>query len=341
MVRGIASRWYFWLVNAIPTAFIAVFTWVIVTSTDLRWEWTASGLGTFVEVFSLPLKLGALWLALLAAAVALYRSELAYGQGKHAVEQATARGHMDFRSSFFRVLQEPGYDYQRLEIPHSWLFPALYPGAKTGDFALTEEFENFVIEEGGFIEVMESLQKGIFSPAGGQYYAGFYSPLVNLFLQLRNMVPLDAEVNLRWSSGERFEGDFATAVEGIAKDVSYIVGSVNAFEGWRFFNNRQRRVWRKAVDRLTTVKEQSERLSAFRKGKEWQVFQVALIAGRLDQIQTDQLTPTLPPEIGNNESLKRSLFTGLTSGPLEGVLDAEAREMLRHALELRQDEEQE
>lgn len=309
---------------------------LIANDLNLAFCWKKACLENFVAIFNIPLSLLGLSFVATGAAFAYYRIELNYEQNERQLQQFTQSNYVSFRSEFLALISEIDYDFEVIDLPSSWLFNTLYPNAKSGDFKLNPEFEEFVLDKDdlqGFVGAMNALSETLTSHDGKRYWAGSHMPIANLFIWLRNIVTLDADVNFGFVSGASFTGEYSKNIIGIAKDILFIVSCVNTFEGWRLFENKDRRIWRKNIDRLTSVQEEAEALKEYLKNSTWLT---VLMGNKLDVFEKVDILNDLPSNLRNNENAKHYIYECYTMGSFSSILSDEEKKALASSLHLRQ-----
>lgn len=295
-------------------------------------------LDNFIHLYNIPLSLLGLSFVSTGAAFTYYRIDLSYNQNERLLNQDKQVHYNSFKSDFLVVLAERNYRYQVINMPDTWLFNTLYPNARSGDQKLNPQFEEFILfeENGqGFTEAMNTLSEVLGSKNGSRYYAGSYQPLNNLFLWLKEIIALDADVNLGFMAGESFKADFAQQTIGITKDIFFIVSCVNVFEGWRFFDNKQLRLWRKNIDRLDLIRSEAGQLSEFlTKGHQGGWCQ-DLIRGDLDAFKKLNLNNEMPDALKHNKHAKQYILEQFIVNGSTSLLKEDAQEALSTALQIK------
>ncbi len=261
------------------------------------------------------------------AAFTYYRIELTYEQNERQIYNS-------FRDEFLDLMRSKPYEFNILDIPDIWLFNSLYPNAKNGDHSLSSEFEEFLTYEDklahqGFNEAMNNLSEVINTK--DQYYAHSHFPLGNMFLWLRDFMPLDGDMNLSFLGGAKFEGEYSKVVSSLSKDIFYIATTVNAFEGWRFFSNKSKRSWRKNIDRLDVIANECKWLTVFFDKANNASWVHTLTRRDFDKFKTLELNDVIHDSI-NHKSAKEFILESYTSNNL--IQDTDAIELLKSKLGL-------
>ncbi len=259
MSKRIIKKWLLWIALGVPSLLSLFSGFLIYVDQKSVFCFTKGCLENFIELYTIPLQLLGLTLVLVGASFTYYRIDLSFRQNERQIYNS-------FRDEFLHLLEAKPYKYKILDIPDIWLFNNLYPNAKKGDQDLLPEFEEFVTYEDevshqGFFEAMKNLSNVLGTK--DQYYAGAHFPLGNMFLWLKEVIPIDADLNLGYLGGATFKGDYSNYIIDVSKDIFFIVNSVNAFEGWRFFNNKSKRIWRKNIDRLENIRQECELIEEF------------------------------------------------------------------------------
>lgn len=308
MSNRIITKPYFWIALGVPSLFSIVSAIIIYIDKKPEFFFTKSGLDNFTEFYSIPLQLFGLILILVGASFTYYRIDLSYRQNERQI-------YSSFKDEFLSVLEAKKYEYKILDVPDIWLFNNLYPNAKNGDQELTTEFEDFIIYEDelshqGFVEAMKNLGKVI--RIKDQYFAGAHSPLGNMFLWLREIIPIDADLNIGYMGGAKFEGKYSEYIIDLSKDIFFIVTSVNAFEGWRFFDNKSKRTWRKNIDRLENITKECEQINVFFEKARKAQWINTLIRNDYSTFKKFNLQDVMPAEIINNKNAKEYILEAWT-----------------------------
>lgn len=333
--QRIFSKHYFWYALGIPLILAGITAAIILHSTNLDFYLTKDGIDNFYDIFKIPLNLLGTVFVSTGFAVAYYRVTLSYDQNQIQLEQSTQTNYTSFRSEFMSMLNEKEYKYAIINISNSWLFCNLYPTAKLGDNKLHSEFEKFVNDESQrFISAMTNLLKTLSSSNGTRYHAGSYLPVSGLFMWLRDIIALDADVNLSFVSDASFTDSYSEQTIGVARDILHIVGTVNAFEGWRFFSNKDYRSWRKAIDQLEVTRQEAVMLTNYFAQDPQRIWRSALFRDDLETFKKIDVLNDFPSELRNNAAAKWYVFEVYNSSQFAGILTSEARDALASALHL-------
>lgn len=304
--QKITSKRYFW----IPIIFILILvfgsTTIIIIDISPSFCCSKICLDNFVDLFSIPLKLLALGLVILGAIFTYYRIDLSYYQNERQI-------YSSFRDEFLDILNTKPYEYKILDIPDIWLFNKLYPNAKDGDYQLLDEFEEYIKTDEpyyGFTGSMNELSKAIGS--NDQYSAHSYNSIGLMFQWLRDVIPIDADLNVGFTSGDSFSGEYSKTIIALSKDIFFIVTSVNAFKGWCFFDNKTKRLWRKNIDRLDTVSREANQISEYFSDRNRGDWLNALLRNDLVAFNEINILEEMPENLRNNNNAKNYIFEAYT-----------------------------
>lgn len=337
--QKISSKLYFKLALAIPIILFFTLTILIMLNSNLEFCGSKKCLEYFITTFNLPIKLLGLSFITMGATFAYYRSESTYEQNERQIEQFTQANYITFRDDFFELLKEQDYDLKAVNIPRSWLFSTLYPNAKKGDYTLCAKFEEFITweENGqGFTGALNAL---VDTRGADKYNAGSYIQVGTFIIELRTMLNLkDADVNIGFDSGAIFTGRYAEDIINIANDTFFIVSTVNAFEGWRFFDNIKRRSWKSSIDLLVRIKQDSEAISNFFDNAHSSGLSTILAREELENLHDYDLRNKLPDELKDNNAAKQYIFDMYTKSLFRN-LPKELKEALAIALNIKIEEE--
>ena len=165
----ITSKAYFWIALIVPLVLSVSTAIIIVLSTELKISWTKEGIDYFVQIFKIPISLIGLIFISTGAAFACYRIELSYEQNERQLEQFIRTNYNSFRGEFIELLKESDYKFQVIDLSEANLFSALYPNAKSGNWGLNTEFEDFISDDTqGFIAAMNNLRDLLSSTNGSR-----------------------------------------------------------------------------------------------------------------------------------------------------------------------------
>lgn len=329
MREKIIAKPYFWFALILPSFISFISAILIYKDQNPVFCFKKKCLENFIELYSIPLQLLGLTLVLVGAAFTYYRIELSYKQNERQIYNS-------FRDEFLNLLESNSYKYKILDIPDISLFNKLYPNSKNGDQNLTADFEEFItykdeMAHQGFTEAMNNLSDVLGTK--NQYHAGAHQPLGNMFLWLRDIIPIDADLNLSYMAGDSFKGKYAKYIIDVSKDVLFIVSNVNVFEGWRFFDNRSKRNWRKNIDRLDNIIKECEYIDEFFANANNNQWVSTLMKRDYATFKTYNLQDVMPEAIINNIQAKEYIFESYTDKKGMGIItEAEAVELLKEKL---------
>lgn len=333
----IYKKLYFLILVGTPLVLTIISTGSIIYNSQLYFCWTNTCFDYFAKYFEFPINLFGATLIIAGVVVAYYRVDLTYKQNQHQLEQFTLSSHQVFKGEFISLLNRKEDDYYELQLRPEWLFSALYPLSKQGDNNLNPEFADFIKtdihQNQDFFHAMEEIEKGVNSQDKNRYFAGTYRLTSQLSLWLIEFVGYDMNVNLGYIAGGTFQGKFADHVIGLTKDIFYIVCIVKSFEGWRYFDNKQRRKWRRNIDKLELVKKESEQLSETLSNEDFRAWRSEFY--RDDCSKLNNPAPLalgfLPKELRNNISAKQFFHYAIVN---HFVPEKNKREELANALNI-------
>lgn len=174
----------------------------------------------------------------------------------------------------------------------------LYPEAKSGNYKLSSEFEEFITWEEinqGFKGALNHLHGTLASRDGSRYVAQTYLPIWQFFIEMRELVRLkDADVELNFAAHSLFTGKPAKSLINVAYDTFFIVSIVNAFEGWRFFDHKERRSWQKDIDSLDTIRQQADILERLSRKEIFKELNHAMIRKDIEHINQLDILNEIP-----------------------------------------------
>ena len=332
--QKISSKFYFKLALRTPLFLFFIVTVFVLLDSNLYFCRTKECLEYFVETFNLPIKLLGLTFITTGAAFTYYRIESTHKQNERQIEQHIKANYTSLRADFFELLSEQDYEFKAIHIPQSWLFNALYPNAKNGDYQLSPKFEEFITweENGqGFTGSLNGLQEILRAHDERKYKAHTYFQLGTFIMELRTLLNLyEADVNISSTSGDLFNERVAEDIINITNDTFYIVSTINAFEGWRFFDNEQRRQWKGSIDSLEKVKQTCEDISEFINSDNAGICFNELRRNDIEEFNKRHMRNELPENLKDNDAAKKYIFESLNTFSLE----AEAKEALANALNI-------
>lgn len=316
MRERIIIKPYFWMALGVPSLLSLFSAILIYIDQKPVFCFTKKCLENFLELYSIPLQLLGLTLVLVGAAFTYYRIDLSFKQNERQIYNS-------FRDEFLHLLESKPYKYKILDIPDISLFNKLYPNSKKGDQQLSAEFKEFLtykdkVIHQGFLGAMSNLSNVLGTK--DQYYAGAHFPLGDMFMWLRDVIPIDADLNLGYMAGDSFKGKYANYIIDVSKDIFFIVSSVNAFEGWRFFDNKSIRIWRKNIDRLENVRKECDYISEFFSNATKDQWISTLKRRDYMTFKTYNLQDVMPAAIINNKQAKEYIFESYTDKKWMGII---------------------
>jgi len=337
-IKPIYKEKYILFLAGVPLVLGIVTAGLIIIDLPSSFCWTKKCLDFFIILFELPIKLLGVALATTGIALAFYRSGLTYEQNQHQLEQFALSTHQSFKEEFISLLDRKENDYFKLQLRPEWLFSVLYPHSKQGNNNLNPEFSDFIQSDiyqyQDFFSAMKEIEKGVNSPDETRYYGASYQITSTMSLWLKEFVAIDMNVNLGRMSGQSFHGQYADDVIGLTKDIFHIVYIVNFFEGWEFFDNKQRRLWRINIDKLGLIAKESEQLSKVFEDKSFQAWRSAFYIGERPKFNASDplILGFLPEGLRNNNAAKQYFYHRIVK---HSVNDKSKQEELAKALNIK------
>lgn len=251
--QKITKTWYFRTSILFMLLPVIAATALITISEPMIFEFSKSGLEHFFGVFSIPFKLLATLVLVMGAIFAFHRLVLMHDQSERQIRNQEEVSYQQFRSEFLSAFDQSGYTFKTLKISPTIIFSYLYPRSTGGIIKLSDSFDEFISDdhEQDFINVMRHISENSGSQKPERFWSNTYMGAYFLFAQLKNICPIDADVNFSYMAGDAsFRGDFARHVEGTLNDILHIVTVVNMLQGGTYFSNNERRIWRKYIDQI-------------------------------------------------------------------------------------------
>lgn len=316
----ITSKPYFWFALGAPILLFILSLLMIVgdSETSLTLKYSLDSLNKLIETLKIPFSILGLTFVTVGSAFAYYRIELSYQQHERQLEQKVHSNYKDFRDEFFMLSNERNYEYKIIDIPNSWLFSSLYPNAKKGDQKLIKEFEELLgCDDGlyGFQCVLDAFNSDV---KGARYTNSQYKSISNLFMWFREVFTFDAKLNMGFSSG-LYKGDFAKYTFEFMSDFLHIISTVNAFEGWRFFDNKKRRTWLNRINSLETIAENAKKIDEYFSSESYKKTQLYWFRQEFEKITKEVVMGDFPTELQNDTHAKFYIFKSLTDKRHGGV----------------------
>jgi hypothetical protein len=260
---------------------------------------------------------------------------MSYKQNALQIEQLEQSNYISFRSDLETMLKEASSEIEEIVIPEGWLFNALYPNAKHGDFNLNAEYKSFLTDDSdGLPASMDILVKTMASKNGDRYRASSYDFISRLTYWFLEIAPYDADLRIAYNAGDLFSGHHARIKRGLLRDLLLIATTINAFEGWSFFSNKERRNWVRAVERLEEIEEEATLLTEYLKWPSTAQWRMPLVKNNLKEFRDHDLLRDVPERMHKKEAFRRLIYETYTTREMKSLLSPEATIALAEALRI-------
>ena len=211
-------------------------------------------LENFVAIYQLPINLITIAIILGTLSLAYYRAKLTFEQNERQYKQDVLTNCKFMKDALKDLLKETEryHEFNILQLNPEVLFSELYPNSLQGDFSVSPEIINHLIEE--IIFFHDCIKKTVSTVNIEAYYTPEYSRIYQIYENTANDIALSHRKNFEETNAFFLYNcqDNLNLIH-LIEDLTELSKLINTLNGWKWFSYADALVWTETITKIKSI----------------------------------------------------------------------------------------